>query len=247
VSFDFPSVHVRCYAMLSLVSMVADSSLQLVSFFLLCTLFAESTDYSPVIDLLLRRVSQTPALAHAYFWASHSQTGPTQRLRLRFLAFNRTLLAMLDRRVADQLERDYRFASALCAVSHDERRRTALRALLDNLSASIKENPVCLPTSATHIVRSINVEKSRLMQSFAAPVFVSASGAVFNNFVLTNSHSQKGTIRKRKELPGHYCQIRRRFAPRYDLFSVWRHYEQLLDSQGPSVALVHLHLRFCGR
>lgn len=82
---------------------------------------------------------------------------------------------MLDADSAAQLTHDHYFASALCEVSRNDKRRVGLAALLEEY----RKLPftVALPTSMSHLVTGVNVEKSRVLASFAAPIFVRCPSA----------------------------------------------------------------------
>jgi hypothetical protein len=178
LSQNFASTPVRTYGMLCLVSRVSESSLQIAALFLLMSLFSESNDCTPVVDVLLRRASSAPTLAHAFFWACHGQTGAGQGLRSRFLLFNETLLLLLDQQSSAQLAYDHAFAVVLCNAARNDLRRTRCKELLADYRKLAQ--PAALPTSIHHVVTGINVEQTRTLASMAAPIYVGFTPALPN-------------------------------------------------------------------
>lgn len=169
----FSCTTVRMHAMAVICAAATDSVLYRdLALILLFAIRFEPHDWTPAIEVLVNRLIQSKAreVIHAFFWACYGQTGKNVQLATRFKCVLTVMMRFTQVADADLLRsRDALFVERLCGVARDEKRRVSVLRLLTN--AKVEE--FCLPTSVSHKVKKVNLEKSKALGSSAGPIFLS--------------------------------------------------------------------------
>ncbi len=174
IGFSFSAMEVRAQAMAQVCSMLSNESLKELAVVILYAVRFELHDWSPLIEILMKRISTNNELIFTYFWAAYAQSDLATPLGARFKIFVTVLLEMTPKAQVLQM-RDARYVEQIVALARDETRRTNLPTLL----AAQTWDEFVLPTSTKHRVLAIDQKHTRTLGSSAGPVFFRFFSASF--------------------------------------------------------------------
>jgi hypothetical protein len=166
IGFSFSSIQVRARAMYSLCSTLSNEDLKQLANVIMYAVRFELHDWSPLIEILLKRIIVSNELVFAFFWSSFAQCEGNVPLQNRFKKFMTVLLKLVPKGMVLQ-QRDARYVEQIIAITRDETRRQGLPKLL---KARRWDNFV-LPTSTKHKVIGLDEEHSKTLGSSAGPVW----------------------------------------------------------------------------
>jgi hypothetical protein len=174
VGFSFSAAEVRAQAMRQVCSMLSNEAMKELAVVILYAIRFELHDWSPLIEVLLRRVASNNELVFTYFWAAYAQADISTPLGARFKMFVTVLLEMVPKGQRLQ-SRDCKYVEQIIALTRDDTRRTNLPTLLK----AQKWDEFVLPTSTKHRVLSLDLENTHTLGSSAGPVFFRFFSASF--------------------------------------------------------------------
>ena len=171
MSFCFSSVVVRFVAMHAICKGMNDDELAEHMLSITHALFSENHVWSPMVNLLLMRCSGSEKVAHSFFWTCHGLENPKTVFGSRFIAYSKVLLSYFPQSFCETLVQDCFFVDSICKISSNKQRDKELNSFLAGFKNM--EEVRCLPTGPNCTVKGVDLEKCSVLNSSAAPIYVS--------------------------------------------------------------------------